>query len=187
MTIVSEFTRRRRICELGLFGPVSFSAVSFRPELLMLPFCETDLIRSAAVLARNHTTAVAVEVRTLSAREALIVATEPLEGECMLLMIDSEHYGECLVECDVVHHSEYHRVGWSPREDTYSACRLRFRRVLSLANVHRSLKAAFGIVDPPDEVAGFEEDVEECSLMPVLSAIGILVVHISQTPWDQIL
>lgn len=154
----------------------------------MLPFSETDSIRAAALLSRNHTTAIPVEVRTLTAREALIVASMPLEGECMLLMLDSESSGKCLVECDVAHRSEYHRVGWSVGEDTYSACRLRFRRMLSLEHVHRSLRAAFGIIDPPDDAESeFDERVEEHSLMPVLSAIGIIVVHISQTPWAQIL
>ena len=105
----------------------------------------------------------------------------------MLLMIDSIDHGDCLIECDVVHHSEYHRVGWSPRENTYSACRLRFRRILSLENVHRSLKAAFGIIEPSDDEVVVAEEVEEHSLMPVLSAIGILVVYFSRTPWDQIL
>lgn len=154
----------------------------------MLPFTDTRLICSALVLAQNHPTAIPVEVRTLSAREALVVATQPLEGERMLLKIDADGHGEFLLECDVAHRSEYHRVGWSAGEDTYSACRLRFRRTLPIDQVHPSLRAAFGIVEDSDtaepEVAS---ECEEESLVPVLSAIGMAVVYASQTPWGQIL
>src|SRR5690606_33384969 len=87
----------------------------------MLPFTDTQLIRSAFVLAPNHTTAIPVEVRTLSVGHALIIANEPLEGERMLLKLDTARDGEFLLECDVPHRSEYHRVGWSVGEDTYSA------------------------------------------------------------------
>ena len=155
----------------------------------MLPISDTALIRAASVLARNHTTAIPVDVRTLTAREALVVATQPLEGEQMLLKLDADGLGECLLlECEVAHHSEYHRVGWSAGEDTYSACRLRFRRMLPVADVHPSLRAAFGIVEEPDPAeAEVEEECDDESLVPVLSAIGMAVVYASQTPWGQIL
>lgn len=153
----------------------------------MLPSTDTKLIRSAYVLAQNHTTAIPVEVRTLSAREALVVATQPLEGERMLLKLDTAGHGECLLECDVAHHSEYHRVGWSAGEDTYSACRLRFRRTFPFDNVHPSLRVAFGIAEDPDTADAEVEDEREESLVPVLSAIGMAVVYASQTPWGQIL
>jgi hypothetical protein len=155
----------------------------------MLPFTDTKLIRSAFVLAPNHTTAIRVEVRTLSVGHALVVATQPLEGERMLLKLDTERDGEFLLECDVPHRSEYSRVGWGDGEDTYSACRLRFRRALPISQVHESLLAAFRFAEHTD-TAEFDAEVqreEEETLVPVLSAIGMAVVYASQTPWGQIL
>jgi hypothetical protein len=155
----------------------------------MLPFTDTNLICSAFVLAPNHTTAIRVEVRTLSVGHALIVATQPLEGERMLLKLDTARDGAFLLECDVPHRSEYSRVGWGDGEDTYSACRLRFRRTLPLAQVHESLLAAFRYAEHTD-TADFGVEItreQENSLVPVLSAIGMAVVYASQTPWGQIL
>lgn len=154
----------------------------------MLPFSDTSLIRSASVLARNQTTAIPVDVRTLAAQEALVVAAQPLDGERMLLRLETCEQGEFLIECDVAHRSEYYRVGWSAGEDAYSACRLSFRKTLPVDQVHASLRAAFGIAEPSDSAEVEEANAyEEDSLVPVLSAIGIVVVYASQTPWGQIL
>lgn len=154
----------------------------------MLPVTDTTLVRSASVLTSGHTNSIPVEVRSLSQSEALIVAKLPLEEKRMMLMLETEGHEPLLLDADVLHRSEYHQGGLIGRDIAYSACRLRFRRMMPIADMHESLLAAFGISNTAEcDRPETEEEPAPPSLVPLLSAVGILVVYCSQQPWSSIL
>lgn len=139
---------------------------------------------TAYVLSDSHVTAVRVWMQNLFDDGVFVVADEELEGERMILKLAIPELEGCLVECDVTHRSRYDRIRVNGTEDTLCAFGLRFRRVHRETDVHETLLAAFGLAElsPPEPLPAPRVRREE-SLVPLLSAVGLVVVYVSQYPW----
>ena len=154
----------------------------------MLPDSSASDVQSAYVLTNSQPTPIPVEVRTLSADEALVVAAQPLDGRRMVLKLSLAQKGVRFLDCDVALHSEYQRLVLGHDQGMYVACRLRFRRAFSIAEIHPSLLDAFAQAEQPSsETRHRDPNAPQTSLVPFLSAIGLVVVYASQQPWTQIL
>lgn len=145
---------------------------------------EVNLPGAAFVLCESEVTAIEVWTRNISAGGVSLLSRQELRGDRMLLQLPQPEFRGKLIECVVKHRSRYDRELMSGEVESRFVCGLKFERVLSVEDVHASLRDAFEVStgSPSADVALQSTGANEESLMPLLSAIGLAVVYTSMIP-----